>query len=154
MRKIIFMASLLGAVLVGQVASAQTIGERQQNQRQRIRQGMQQGDLTRQEGTRLKMQQARIQGNRQMAMADGRFTPRERGFIRGQQRRAGYNIYNSRHNNRFGRHHGYNDGSKGWGHRSRHKYHGDWGRHDRGGRRNHGGGNGGYGHGNGGYGRG
>jgi hypothetical protein len=102
MKKIIFVSSLLSALFISQFADAQAgnrnINNRQLNQQARIQAGIQHGDLTRREATRLRMQQAQIRGMKRMAAADGIITPKERHMIARAQQRASNNIYQDRNN--------------------------------------------------------
>lgn len=64
----------------------------------RIAHGMRNGSLTPREVTRLERQQMRIQHEKRMARADGRFNNKERARIRNQQRIASREIYIKKHN--------------------------------------------------------
>lgn len=101
MKQVIFAASLISAMLIAQLASAQTrtpyINNRQHNQHERIQQGMHNGSLTRVEANRLRMQQAKVRHLKMMAKADGRVTPAERRMIEQQQLVASRSIYRQKH---------------------------------------------------------
>ncbi len=101
MKQVIFAAFLGVAMFLGINADAQTrINRTQYNQHQRIKQGVRNGQLTKHEARRLHMQQAKVRHYKQMAMADGRVTPRERQMIRHTQKQANRNIYYKKHNGR------------------------------------------------------
>ncbi len=76
------------------------IQQREQNQQQRLDQGVQSGQLTPHEAGRLEAQQARIQQREARMKADGNLTARERAKLTRQQDRASRNIYRKKHNNR------------------------------------------------------
>src|SRR5215831_11724100 len=97
---------LLAVVLllgVSAAASAQTIGDRARNQRERIYDGRRNGDLTRGEEFRLNQEQRHIDNNLFRARRDGYINPRERRHILREERRASRRIYFYKHN----RNHGY-----------------------------------------------
>jgi len=76
------------------------INQRQKNQRARIRQGVQSGQLTKGEAARLRSEQRTIQAEKQMAKTDGKVTPAERAKLRRDQNKASKDIYRLKHNNR------------------------------------------------------
>lgn len=91
------MAALL-AVIIPMAGFAQGINERQQNQRQRIRQGVRSGELTRVEAARLRRREAQIGLNEARARrSGGEFTPRERARIQRQLNRSSRSIYRQKH---------------------------------------------------------
>ncbi len=78
------------------------VGKRQENQQDRIAQGVKSGQLTAGETARLERNQARI--NRQVR-ADrqangGKLTPQERAQVNHEQNRQSRQIYRSKHNAR------------------------------------------------------
>jgi len=75
-----------------------TIGERQESQRERIREGVDEGDLTRREAERLRERSRDIADDRRDARADdGRIDPKERRKIRHKQNRLSDQIRDERH---------------------------------------------------------
>jgi uncharacterized protein YdeI (BOF family) len=91
------MAALL-AVIMPAAGFAQGVNGRQQNQRQRIRQGVRSGELTGVEAARLRRRQAQIGLNEARARrSGGEFTPQERARIQGQLDRSSRNIYQQKH---------------------------------------------------------
>ena len=80
-----------------QTSSTPRIDQRQQNQQQRIDQGVKSGQLTRKEAERLQKEQARIQKMENKAMADGKMSPKERAKIEKAQNRASKHIERERH---------------------------------------------------------
>jgi hypothetical protein len=91
------MAALL-AVIMPAAGFAQGVNGRQQNQRQRIRQGVRSGELTGVEAARLRRRQAQIGLNEARARrSGGEFTSQERARIQGQLDRSSRNIYQQKH---------------------------------------------------------
>jgi uncharacterized protein YdeI (BOF family) len=75
-----------------------SVNERQQNQRERIRDGVQSGELTGVEAARLRRQDAQIRLNAAPArQSGGEFTPRERARIQRQLNRESRRIYRQKH---------------------------------------------------------
>jgi len=74
------------------------INERQQNQRERIQQGVRSGELTPVEAARLRRQEAQIRLNEARArQSGGEFTPQERARIQRQLDRESRRIYRQKH---------------------------------------------------------
>ncbi|HEY8461084.1 MAG TPA: hypothetical protein VIM99_11925 [Blastocatellia bacterium] len=93
-----FTMAALAAVLFPLTGFAQGINERQRNQRERIRQGVRSGELTRVEAARLRRQQARIGLMEARARrSGGEFTLRERARIQRQLNRSSRAIYRQKH---------------------------------------------------------
>lgn len=123
MKKIIFLASVLSMLLIGNFANAQSrgntqgknkayayngkhknkmnISQRQHHQHMRIKQGVRNGSLTRNEARHLRMQQFRVNDYKRMAKADGHVSKKERKLIARTQSRAGRDIAYMKHNNRM-----------------------------------------------------
>ncbi len=95
------LATLITALTCG-IATAQTatpvVKERQENQAQRINQGVASGELTKKEATTLKTEQRGIQAEKKAFKADGKVTAAERAKLRQDQNRASRKIYNKKHN--------------------------------------------------------
>lgn len=102
MKKMILAATILGAVLFGEMANAQpgtrNFNRREANETIRINQGVRHGDLNMRETRQLMMQKRQIQQMKRMAMADGYISPRERMMLANAQNRLSNNIYMDRHN--------------------------------------------------------
>jgi hypothetical protein len=97
-----FVMAALVAVIIPAAGLAQGrrngVNERQQNQRQRIRQGVRSGELNGVEAARLRRQQSQIQLNEARARrSGGEFTPEERARIQGQLDRSSGRIYQQKH---------------------------------------------------------
>ncbi|HEX5085229.1 MAG TPA: hypothetical protein VFY40_24595 [Blastocatellia bacterium] len=92
------MAALLAVIIPAAGFAQGRINERQQNQRQRIRQGVRSGELTRVEAARLRRQEATIGLREARARrSGGEFTPRERARIQRQLNRESRRIYRQKH---------------------------------------------------------
>ena len=76
------------------------IHRHQVNQRERIRQGVRSGELTRGEAARLRNEQRVIRHQVQTAKAYGTVSRAERARIRHEQREASEHIYRLKHNSR------------------------------------------------------
>jgi hypothetical protein len=98
-------AALVIAATLGTATTAQAepgwVDGRQANQRERIRDGIEAGDLTRKEARRLRRQQRRIARMEDRLGADGYFTPRERRRMDRVLDRASRRIARARHNDRY-----------------------------------------------------
>ena len=83
-------------------AKPRTIHQRQENQQDRIAQGVKSGQLTAGEAARLERNQARI--NREIRhdrkANGGKLTPQERAQIARQQNRQSRQIYRDKHNDK------------------------------------------------------
>lgn len=73
------------------------IDKHEANQQERIKQGKQSGELTKNEARRLRAEQKLIDRKQQRAAADGTVTAEERQRIRKMQDRAGDDIYKQKH---------------------------------------------------------
>lgn len=74
-----------------------TIDQRQQNQQERIANGVENGQLTAGEAGRLEHKEAALNREEQRMKADGKFTPAERARIQHQQNRLSRNVYRQKH---------------------------------------------------------
>lgn len=101
MKRITIVLAAMIMMLAVQTAQAHPHGKavphKQYNQHKRIQHGVRSGQLTGPEAKMLRAQQAKVRHYKQMAMADGRITPRERQLINHTQMRAGHNIYRQKH---------------------------------------------------------
>lgn len=95
MKRIVFITVILFFVSAG-LASAQranrSVAARQVTQQTRIMNGVQNGQLNRQETMKLERQQKRIQNQKRIAKADGTVTPKEARKLRREQNRANRQI--------------------------------------------------------------
>ncbi len=76
------------------------VQKREQNQQQRIDQGMKSGQLTQGEAARLERREANIQRDEARMKSDGNLSPRERRKLAREQNRASRDIYRKKHNAR------------------------------------------------------
>ncbi|MFO1343014.1 hypothetical protein [Casimicrobium huifangae] len=88
-------------VAVAFSASAQTatpnIDQRQANQQARIEQGKATGTLSKREAARMEAGQAKVQGMKQAAAADGKVTRAERKAIQKEQNKQSRRIHRQKH---------------------------------------------------------
>jgi predicted nuclease with TOPRIM domain len=93
------MAVLLaGSVsLTGLPAWSQTVNQRQENQQRRIEQGVESGQITREEYNRLQRQQGRTQAMEDRMKADGKLTPKERAKLQERLDKTGSNVNRQKH---------------------------------------------------------
>lgn len=97
---IVMAAVFMFSLQTAEAHAYKRAGDKQQyNQRKRIQDGVQTGQLTHREATALRMQQVKIRSYKQMAKADGRVTHAERKMIRHAEMHSNRNIYNKKHNN-------------------------------------------------------
>jgi hypothetical protein len=94
--KLIVTAALIA--LSGPVlADTPLLDQRQERQAERIRQGWQQGDLTRQEAARLVQGQKRLRRMEHRVKSDGQVTTQERARLQHQASVQSRHIYRQRH---------------------------------------------------------
>ena len=99
--KIIAIGVLLTSTIFAHAAIADTnspvIDQKQQNQKDRILQGVDSGELTGRETWRLGKQQGKIYHKEQRFKSDDQFTPRERAVIHRDLLRSSRSIYVQKH---------------------------------------------------------
>jgi hypothetical protein len=102
-KKFLFAALIIAFTGLTTGLSAQYVGktltEHQQNHHKRIRHGVRNGELTRAEAIHLRMREAKLRHDKQMAMRDGVITRRERRILNKEQKRNSMAIYRQKHNN-------------------------------------------------------
>jgi len=100
----IFGGLLIAALAFTSIAEAQTrtpvINQRQRNQERRIRQGVRNGELTKNEARHLRADERDIRQDKRMAKADGHISRAERRHLRRDENRANRAIYRAKHNRR------------------------------------------------------
>jgi len=74
------------------------IKTRQNNQQERIAQGLSSGSLSARETARLEANQAKIQQDKKEAKSNGIVTNRERAKLEHEQNRSSAHIYRAKHN--------------------------------------------------------
>jgi len=87
---------LLG-VITAQAQSTPRVDERQQNQRQRVHEGVKSGELTRAESREAKGNQRHIRRAERRAKSDGVVTRRERAKLHHKQRKASRELHRDKH---------------------------------------------------------
>jgi hypothetical protein len=99
MNKSTLLAGLGLALVIAGTASAGTprLNAREHNQRARIHQGVQSGELTRPEARRLRVGESRLNYNEARAKADGVVTPAERARLHREADRESARIYRQKH---------------------------------------------------------
>jgi hypothetical protein len=90
-------AGLLLPAAFAQDAKPGPIGQRKDNQQNRIGEGVENGSLTAGEAARLEKKEAAINREERRMKADGNFTPAERRRIWRQQNALSRQIYNQKH---------------------------------------------------------
>jgi hypothetical protein len=96
------LAAALGlAFSAGAFAQAGTV-QRDVNQQQRIEQGLQSGQLTTKEASRLESEQARVERDQSRAMKDGKLTPQEKARLSREQNAVSRDIYREKHDAQTG----------------------------------------------------
>ena len=99
MKKILF--SSLIALSFALSASAQTatpkVDAREQNQKERIQDGVQSGELTKKEAAKARANQRHIKHAEAKAKSDGVVTPAERAKLDAKQDKASKRIYKNKH---------------------------------------------------------
>jgi len=73
------------------------IDAREKAQKERIKEGVKSGELTRRETHRLAVEQKKIRNDEAKAKADGKVTPRERARLNKELNRANRDIYRQKH---------------------------------------------------------
>jgi hypothetical protein len=76
------------------------IQQREQNQQQRIDQGVKSGQLTPREAGKLEGEQAKIKQDEARMKSDGKLTKAERAKLKRDQNKANKDIYRKKHNDR------------------------------------------------------
>lgn len=98
---VITSALIVAFLAIGSVSFAQTktprIKQRQENQQQRIANGVKSGELTAKETEHLEAREAKIQSDKKMAKADGKVTRQERAKLRREENHASRAIYRQKH---------------------------------------------------------
>jgi hypothetical protein len=74
-----------------------TIGQRKENQQDRIANGVNSGELTAGEATRLEKKESRLNAETRRMRSDGKLTPAERARVQRQQNRLSRQIYRQKH---------------------------------------------------------
>ena len=97
---------LLFSFLAGVTAQAALAGEvknKEENQQDRIAQGVKSGELTKGEAARLEKGEAKIEADREKALSDGKLTPKEKAKLNREESRQSKKIYTAKHNSKVGK---------------------------------------------------
>ena len=100
--KMVVMAMSFSLVM-GLIVPLTWAGEvklRETNQEARIAQGVASGQLTARETARIEKGEARIERDRQAALADGKLTRREKVKLNHEENKESHKIYKAKHNTR------------------------------------------------------
>ena len=100
MLKHIALAAALLVIAAPVYADTPVLDQREQNQAQRVRQGVQSGELTRRETARLVQGQAQLRRMENHAKSDGVMTQRERARLQQKASVESRKIYRKKHNAR------------------------------------------------------
>jgi uncharacterized protein (DUF3084 family) len=93
----IFAISIL-AIGSNQIfAQQKTVNQTQVEQHKRIKQGVKNGEFTKEEAERLRAEQRKIRAEKQMAKADRKVTKQERRRLKMEQRKASQHIHQEKH---------------------------------------------------------
>jgi Tfp pilus assembly protein FimT len=99
--RILVVNGLLFSFLAGIAAPSAMAGEvkdREENQQDRIAQGIRSGELTKGEAARLEKGEAKIEKDRQKALSDGKLTPKEKKKLNREENKESKKIYKAKHN--------------------------------------------------------
>ena len=99
--KTLFFATIAASVaLTGAFAQTSEVGQRRENQQDRIAQGVQSGQLTAGETSRLENREAAInqEVRTDRSLNGGKLTNQERAIVNQQQNKMSNQIYNDKHN--------------------------------------------------------
>ena len=96
--KTLAILTLAVGLTVSSTSFATSINDRQENQRARIAQGIESGEITKREGKKLVQQQQRIAKQEHKFRSDGEFTAKERARVQHNLNKSSGNIYRKKHN--------------------------------------------------------
>lgn len=99
MKKIVALLSFMafGMIISANAQTTPRVDQRQDNQRQRIQQGVASGELTRRETAHAVQDQRRIRRAENIAEADGTVTQRERARLHHMQNTASRQLSRNKH---------------------------------------------------------
>jgi uncharacterized membrane protein YebE (DUF533 family) len=96
-RVVVITAVLSLFALTSFAQNTPKVDTREQNQKERIKQGVKSGELTKKETAKLATEQAKIRATEAAAKADGKVTAKEKARIEHQQDKASKHIYKQKH---------------------------------------------------------
>ena len=94
------LATAFTVPVFAQNTNTPRIDQRQENQQNRIANGIQSGQLTAKEAENLEKREAKIEADKQAAKADGKVTAAERRKLKREENRTSRAIYRKKHNDR------------------------------------------------------
>jgi hypothetical protein len=97
MKKSMLIVALALVATAPAFAGTPNLNAREANQRARIHQGVQSGELTKPEARHLREGEARLNYNEARAKADGVVTPAERARLHNEANRESARIYQQKH---------------------------------------------------------
>lgn len=99
-RRVLIQSLIFSLALsfVTALAFAGEVKNREENQQDRIDQGVKSGELTPQEAANLEKAEAKIEKDRQTALADGKLTPKEKVKLDREQNKLSHKIFVKKHN--------------------------------------------------------
>ncbi|HSU77892.1 MAG TPA: hypothetical protein VLI89_12510 [Burkholderiales bacterium] len=96
------IAAALGLAFCGAAFAQAGTVQRDVNQQQRIEQGLQSGQLTTKEASKLEREESRVERDQSRAMQDGKLTPAEKSRLAREQNQVSRDIYRDKHNAQTG----------------------------------------------------
>jgi hypothetical protein len=96
------VAAALSLGLCGAAFAQAGTVQRDVNQQNRIEQGLQSGQLTTREASRLENEQARVERDQSRAMKDGKLSPQEKARLQREQNQVSRDIYREKHDAQTG----------------------------------------------------
>lgn len=90
----LFLSTIAGVVLAGEVKN------REENQQDRIAQGVKSGELTAGETAHLEKREQKIENDREKALSDGKMTHKEKTKLNHEENKVSKKIYRKKHNGR------------------------------------------------------
>lgn len=94
------LAGAFAAPVFAQNMNTPRIDQRQENQQNRIANGVKSGALTARETQNIEKREVKIEDDKQAAKADGKVTATERHKLKREENRASRAIYRKKHNRR------------------------------------------------------
>ncbi len=100
MKSLVFATIAASVALTGAFAQTGEVGQRRENQQDRIAQGVQSGQLTAGETSRLESKEAAVnqEVHTDRSLNGGKLTNHERAIVNQQQNKMSNQIYNDKHN--------------------------------------------------------
>ncbi len=102
MKQIVFTSCLAAVLVAGALAQTTEVGQRKENQQDRIAQGVKSGQLTAGETSNLEKKESSInqEVKTDRSLNGGKLTPQERQTVNRQQNQMSNQVYKDKHNTR------------------------------------------------------